>query len=465
MAERPTSRLRLRTRLILAFGLGGVVLASAVSAITYGIVRNTLLDRRETAAVQTFSNNVARVESRVFAEETTLEEIRLFLVNLGTAGGARNLLRLDTDWITSDTLVFGSENVDAALLSAVVDQPGRTALMRYEVRGEPFLVAGTGFGERTAVYFEATSLRDISETLRSLAITLLVASAVTTVGGIGLGFWASRRVLQPLTDVSAAARAIAVGDLDTRLEAEHDADLEPLTESFNNMAASLQEKIERDGRFASDVSHELRSPLMTVMTSVEILKAREDELPERAQLALNLLSDDLQRFRQLVEDLLEISRFDVGAAQLEVDEFDVGELVRQSVRYSGHELELDIPADPLVIEADRRRLARALANLLDNAENYGGGPTRVSARATDDGVELVVEDAGPGVPEAERSRIFDRFARGAEGGRRGSGTGTGLGLALVAEHVRLHGGTTRVEDRQDGESGARFVIELPQERP
>jgi two-component system, OmpR family, sensor histidine kinase MtrB len=114
----------------------------------------------------------------------------------------------------------------------------------------------------------------------------------------------------------------------------------------------------------------------------------------------------------------------------------------------------------VVVRADKRRLARVIANLLDNAAKHGDGATVVSLRKIEDAVQIAVEDSGPGVPPDERSLIFDRFARGLTAGRRGGGEGVGLGLALVAEHVRLHGGQVWVEDRADGREGARFVVEL-----
>jgi signal transduction histidine kinase len=115
----------------------------------------------------------------------------------------------------------------------------------------------------------------------------------------------------------------------------------------------------------------------------------------------------------------------------------------------------------MVINADKRRLARVIANLLDNATRYGGGPTSIAVEGDDTHLRISVEDSGPGVPEVERTAIFERFSRGSAGGRRGGDSGTGLGLSLVIEDVRLHGGRVWVEDRPDGLSGARFVFELP----
>ena len=229
------------------------------------------------------------------------------------------------------------------------------------------------------------------------------------------------------------------------------------------MARSLEDRIERDARFASEVSHELRSPLMTLSASVEVLQNGRDQLPDRSQTALDLLTADIQRFNLLVEDLLEISRYDVGTASLQAEPIDLVEFVRQSIRQLPHEnVVVDVgDLEHLVIVGDKRRLALVITNLVDNAAKYGTGLTTVTLSEQDGDALLAVEDEGVGVPGAERTVIFDRFSRGSAGGRRGQGTGSGLGLALVAEHLGLHGGTIRVEDRKDGKSGARFVAQVP----
>ena len=274
-----------------------------------------------------------------------------------------------------------------------------------------------------------------------------------------------------MADAAQAAKAIAGGHLDTRLPPTDDPDLGVLASSFNDMASALQVRIERDARFASDVSHELRSPLMTLSASVEVMEARRDEMPERAQAALDLLTGDVSRFQGLVEDLLEISRFDAGAIRLHLEDLSVAEFVRHAVAVSAAPdtpvtVDASGPSRPL-IRGDRRRLARVIANLVDNARAYGGGDLEVSitdANLPDEPlthVQIAVEDHGPGVPDEERALIFERFARGVTAGRRSGSEGAGLGLALVDEHVRLHGGRVWVEDRSDGEPGARFVIELP----
>jgi signal transduction histidine kinase len=214
------------------------------------------------------------------------------------------------------------------------------------------------------------------------------------------------------------------------------------------------------------------------------MQARRDDMPERAQAALDLLVADVARFQGLVEDLLEISRLDAGAVRLNLDEFRIGEFVRQAVAVSSlrnAEVRVSPLAQAVVVVGDRRRLARAVANLIDNARAHGGGdvtvdvtepnaehdptashePTEHDVAPPLDHIWIVVEDHGPGVPLEERATVFQRFARGAAAGRRGGSDGAGLGLALVDEHVRIHGGRVWVTGRADGEPGARFCIELP----
>jgi signal transduction histidine kinase len=307
----------------------------------------------------------------------------------------------------------------------------------------------------------------IVETLDGMRASLILATIVTVIVGLVLGIVSSERVVRPLAGAADAARAIADGRLDTRLEPTDDPDLNALTESFNDMVSRLEQRVERDARFASDVSHELRSPLMTLAASVEVLTSRREELTERSQAALDLLVADVARFSGLVEDLLEISRYDAGAVRLNRDELRIGEFVEQAVRASS------LPRSAIVIHAtcqdaaihgDRRRLARVVANLVDNARLHGGGSATVIVEPSGDSsahVLVAVEDRGDGVPGADTDRIFDRFARGAGASKRGGSEGAGLGLALVREHVRLHGGRVWAESRRDGLAGARFVVELP----
>ena len=453
------ARVSLRLRVSLVFGLGALVLAAGLSLITYELTRDNLLTRREETSLARVAFNATQV-SRLIDAETTEQELRDLLQNLYTPLGARPVIRFGDLWLSANPVEFSEPQIDPRLKDTVAG--GRAAQMRYVVGETPFAVIGIPYFDIDAAYYEAVPLDDIAAILSSLLIALLTGSAITVLVGIGIGIWAAQRAVQPLTDIGEAAEAIAAGDLNIRLEGA-DPDLERLSRSFNQMASALQDRIERDARFASNVSHELRSPLMTLTASLEVLRKREAELPVRSQMALNLLSADLEHFKQLVADLLEISRYDVGAAALELEEFEIIEFVQQAVRATGHapRVTREPGTEGLVLRADRRRLAQVMANLLENADNHAGGATDIHVARSDSVVEISVIDAGPGVAPADRAVIFDRFSRGSRYTSGGRFSGTGLGLALVAEHVRLHGGSIRVTDRSDGSSGACFVVTLP----
>jgi len=382
----------------------------------------------------------------------------------------RPLLYFRGTW-TGDNARFSSNVIDRNMLVATIDnREPRT--MRIEVDNELVLAIGIPLDSVDAAYFEFPSMQDVRSTLNSINLALTLAAIITTLLGVFLGAIVASRAVRPLTAASQAAQAIAGGRLDTRLEETDDPDLSALTSSFNDMAAALELRVERDTRFTSDVSHELRSPLMTLAASVEVMHARREEMPERAQVALDLLIADVARFQGLVEDLLEISRFDAGAIRLNVEELLVGEFVRQAVAISSlptTSVLVTSTADQIIIRGDRRRLARVIANLVDNGRAYGGGELEISVFVPDDEdppsqVWITVEDHGLGVPLEERDLIFERFARGVVAGRRSGSDGAGLGLSLVDEHVKLHRGRVWVEERHDGSEGACFIIELPAER-
>jgi signal transduction histidine kinase len=457
---RPRS-LGLRARITIAFALGAMVLSVILAGTTFALTRANLMNQRESAALSRVYVNASVIKNGL-PSRTANDVQDTLLPSLQLPNGSRPVLHFAGRWF-SLTAQIGETAIPASLRDTV--DRGLPARMTFDLQGKPALAVGIPLPSVNAQYFEIVELDDLQNTLESLAFSLLGAAGLTTLAGAGLGWWASRRALRPLADVSQAAEAIAGGRLDTRLEARDDPDLNVLASSFNDMAQALQDRIERDARFASDVSHELRSPLMTLAAAVDVLETRRDELGDRSQAALDLLGVEIDRFRQLVEDLLEMSRYDAGAVRLELDDIRLAEFVMQAVKVSANgdsvPVELDSELAGVVVQADKRRLARVVANLLDNARKYGDGASTVVLQRSDDRVQLIVEDEGPGVPDEERDLIFERFARGGGAGRRGSNEGVGLGLALVAEHVRLHGGRVWVEDRADGRPGARFVVELP----
>lgn len=459
-------RISLRTRILLSFALGGLALSAFLAATTYSFTKSRLVKQRDQSALTDAYKNASIVTAELKSNPVDLSDL---LSRLQTLGVERPVLFYRGNWYAARA-DFGPNALPGSL-KVRINIEGTAARMVTIVRGEPVIAVGIPLQQVDASYFEFSSLGELRSTLNSVGRALIGAGVITTSLGLLLGALAARRAVRPLADAAQAAQAIAGGRLDTRLDPGGDPDLMALATSFNEMAAALQQRLERDARFASDVSHELRSPLMTLAASVEVLQARREDMPERAQTALDLLVGDVARFQGLVEDLLEISRFDAGAVHLNLDDLLSGEFVRQAVSVSSLR---DAPVtvsergERMVMRGDRRRLARAIANLIDNARIHGAGAVRVFVTEADEpepvgNVWIAVEDEGPGVPVEERALVFERFARGGAAGRRATSEGAGLGLALVSEHVRLHGGRVWVEDRADGEPGARFVIELPAE--
>ncbi len=471
-------RLGLRARITLAVALVTLLTSAAVAVTTIAVTRRTLIDQREQSVSRRVVANARTVEGSL--NPSGPQDVQTVLSSLPDAGRPSLITESDGRTVTASLdSRFGIDALPRRLKDEVLAGDG--AIMRFRVDGEPVVGIGVPIDSPGSAYFEVYRLDDIDAGLHTLGLTLLGATALSTIAAGAIGYWASRYTLRPLTRIGQATEAVALGQLDTRLHYEeyaHDAALAPLVANFNSMVASLQERIDRDARFASDVSHELRSPLTTLNAAIEVLANNRDELPERSQQALDLIRKDMTRFTQLVEDLLEISRFDAGAVRLELDGVAIVPLVRSTVANlcdGPVEVESDPSIENLVLACDKRRVVRILANYLDNADKYADGATSVAVERHDgDGpdesngstdvlptLRISVEDAGAGVPAAEREHIFDRFNRGDQGGSRGSDVGVGLGLALVAEHARLQGGRVWVEDRHDGGQGARFVVELP----
>jgi two-component system, OmpR family, sensor histidine kinase MtrB len=453
-------RLGLRARLTVTYALGAALLSLLLAVITFGLTRQNLLNQREDSAVSRALANSLTVRSGLSGGNADTNSIDTLMSSLPTPDGAEPVIEYHGNWYEKTT-AFGQDALPLALRRTVAK--GTPARMRFNHMGQTYFAVGVPIPAVHASYFEGVSFSEVAHTLDTLAIILAGASLLTTMAGGFLGWWAARRALAPLLDVGAAAEAIAGGRLDTRLLVGEDPDLDVLAVPFNHMAQALEDRVERDARFASEVSHELRSPLMTLAASVEVLENSRAEIPERAQTALDLLSADVDRFQQLVEDLLEISRFDAGAIQLHLEDVLVAEMVIQAVQVlggGGIPVRYDDEVGSVIVRVDKRRFARVLANLLDNADKYAGGASDVTIELHGEVVQIAIEDRGNGVPESEREVIFDRFSRGSESGNRASDSGVGLGLALVDEHVRLHGGQVWVEDRRDGQSGARFVVEL-----
>ena len=310
-----------------------------------------------------------------------------------------------------------------------------------------------------------------SERVSRTRLVVVVGAIITSIGGLVAGRLAGRRVARPLTDAATAARALATGSLSTRLPETNDPALADLTTTFNDMVDTLVARADMDRRFNADVSHELRSPLTTLTASLAVLQSRRHELSAANRSALDLLAADLNRFTRLVDDLLEISRIDAGSGSLVLSHVNIVEFLDAVVRATRRD-DVNLVTAPLLrifeMEVDKRRIARTLINLVDNAFNHGVAPVTITAVEIPAGdlspthIRITVEDRGEGVDLDHAEEFFERFNRG---DRTTNSEGSGLGLALAREHVRLHNGTIMFEPPLHGTRGTRVAIVLPLTHP
>ena len=440
----------LRARVTAAFAVGALLLSALMALFSYDLTRRSLLDERERTAVRAAYYDAAVVRSGL---DTGTPDVVAVLRSLDTGSARRPLLHLADGWYAR-TADVGARSVPVELQRMVAD--GKPAVQRIRLDGQPALLVGVPLPGALG-YYELTSLREVEETFQVVGLALIAVAIMVAGAGAALGWYATRHSLRPLTAVADAAERIAAGDFATRLDSTTDPDLTRLSSSFNEMVDKLVHRIERDRRFAADVSHELRSPLQTLAAAASVLHRRREHQDERTATAAGLVADEVTRFQRLVDDLIQLARTEQPAHRETVD---VVELARATCRErSLPESLVSLDGDaPRLWWVDRRRFAQTLLNLLENAERYGGGPVAVRLGGRDGVGVLEVDDSGPGVPPADREIIFDRFVRGRAAHDRAGTDGTGLGLALVAQHAAAHGGTAAVLDRAPG---ARFRVELP----
>src|SRR5665213_2296931 len=440
----PNLRLQLLPRLTAAFALGAFVLCLAVTGIAYFSARSTIQGQAVAAAESTAYSDAEQLQlvpptpdaSNILPKLSSIDtsDNSLSLYEFGPAGCAKSA---SCSWIDASPFTasqarsaFSNLDLPTSLVDSVAG--GTPAFQVFDFDGDAYI--GVGYPVNGNEFFQVFPTATVSSTLQDLALALLFATIVTTLSGAVLGRWAARRVLRPLHEATLAASAIANGQFDTRLASDGTSDLAALAAAFNQMVDGVQARIEREARFASDVAHELRSPLTTLANAAGVLDSRRDELPERSQQALDLLTDEIHRFQRMVFDLLEISRLDAGVSNLAMAIVTTGELVRNTLASAGASevpLVIDEATAVTYLNVDKRRFERIMTNLVANAERHGGGAVRVEVTSDEESVHIAVEDAGPGVSKEDQHRIFDRFARGVTtAGTRGSSSGTGLGLAL-----------------------------------
>jgi two-component system, OmpR family, sensor histidine kinase MtrB len=338
----------------------------------------------------------------------------------------------------------------------------------------PGLLIGASFGYdyRYQLYYFFPLLAE-QQSIASMQRTLLLVGVAVVFLLVAIAWLVTRWVVIPVRLASQGARKLAAGALNERMEVRGSDELAVLATSFNEMAASLQEKLAEledlsqvQRQFVSDVSHELRTPLTTIRIASDVLFGVKGALDPAAGRAAELLESQLERFESLLTDLLEISRYDANAATLDAEPVDVAAIVRQSADVAqqlaerrGTKIEFRLPADPCVAEVDRRRVERILRNLLLNAVEHGEDKDVVVTAAMDSAaVAVSVRDFGVGLSPGEEQLVFDRFWRADPARARTSG-GTGLGLSIALEDARLHGGW--LEAWGEPGRGSVFRLTLP----
>ena len=461
--RRRRSPLGLRSTVTLSFAAGALALSTVLALGTYLVARHYLIDQRERTAVSQAFADASYVRDGLLTSGARESDV---LGSISASAGSEIVLHRSGQRFSS-SLSEGDDGVPADVATHVA--AGSTALGWTTTADGPAVAVGVPLPAVDAQFFEVAPATELARTLTTLATVLAVFAALTTVSGALLGRAASRRLVAPLDDIATAAAHIAVGRLDTRLPATDDPDLTVIVGSFNSMVEALDERIRRDARFAADLSHELRSPLTTLVASVEVMKGRRTELSDRNRQALDLVSTEVDRLHRSLEDLLELGRLDAGVVLQDLAVVDLRDLVDHALQSSRRSRDLLLPADggdgrtgadakrggPWPVLIDKQRMNRALVNLFENADRHGGGLTAVTVRRDGPDALVLVDDRGAGVAEPDRRRIFERFVRA---GSRGSRPGTGLGLSLVQESVLAVDGDVWCEEAPGG--GARFVIRV-----
>jgi two-component system sensor histidine kinase MtrB len=336
----------------------------------------------------------------------------------------------------------------------------------------PGLVIGAPINSIYQLYY-FFPLSAEQKSIVSMQRNLLLVGIAVVILLAAIAWLVTRWVVVPVRLAAQGARRLSTGTLTERMAVRGTDDLAALATSFNEMAASLQEKLEQledlsqvQRQFVSDVSHELRTPMTTIRIASDVLFAAKDEMDAAAARSAELMQSQLERFESLLTDLLEISRYDANAATLEAEPVDVCTIVRQSADVAqqlaerrGTKIEFRLPAGPCIAEVDRRRVERILRNLLLNAVEHGEIRDTVVTVALDSGaVAVSVRDYGVGLHPGEEQLVFDRFWRADPARARTSG-GTGLGLAIALEDARLHGGW--LEAWGEPGKGSVFRLTLP----
>jgi two-component system sensor histidine kinase MtrB len=457
--RRPVQPGRLRRRLTLAFMLVAGISAAALAAGSYLVVRQARLDDSLDRSLEQ-----ARFNLVLGAEILPKDGPRALLDSYERRARFETVLLADGR-ANPSSIRIGLAQVPADLQAIV--RRGELGYERTTVAGTRYLVVGGLIPDADAQAYFFFSEDELWDDLAQLRTILLIGlAAVLVVAGL-VGTLLARRTLAPVAHASAAAHSLAEGLLATRLPVESEDEFGAWAASFNEMADALQAKITalseaqaRERRFSADVSHELRTPLTAIVNAASLLGEHLDRMPPEARRPAELLVEDVKRLRDLVEDLMEISRLDAGTQRVRPEPVDLASLVAGALRVRGWDERIELEREPVVLRSDPRRLERIVANLIGNALEHGG--REVAVRVGRDGVGAFVEvsDRGRGIAPADLPHLFDRFYKA---DRARSGPGSGLGLAIALENARLLGGDIDVWSELG--SGTRVTLRLPVTEP
>jgi len=364
-------RFGLRTRVAIAFGLLSLVIAAAVSSATYFFASYYLLNQREDAALTRALLDSRAVGAQLSTGATPTEALE----QIPSIGASQALVRVAGTWYTPGVTV-PPDALPVGLLETAASDGG--AQQRAEIGGEPYFVVAVQLTD--AMYVEVFSLQDLNRTLTIGGWLLIVQTAIAGLGAL-IGRYTVGQILRPLRRLGAGARRIASGDLGTRIDETGDRDLDPIAGSFNEMAEAVQSRIQRERRFSANVSHELRSPLTTVVGTADLLDRRREELPEREAKLIAVLVEQVHRMSQMLLDLLEISRIG-GDDPIQVESVDVSLLCLDVVRVRNLPDAL-VTGDKPVIRTDGRRFERIVGNLVERPTAWQwcrAGPRRAVSR-------------------------------------------------------------------------------------
>ncbi|MFD9726344.1 ATP-binding protein [Streptomyces sp. NPDC059072] len=478
--------LGLRTRLIAAFLLVAAITAVSTAALTYQKARNAILTQTQDTAVSTLRDQIEQEGIQLPMDQKELQGRVIDLAKRGKPHPWTIFAEYGALRASSNVSPATSTVVTDALRDKVTAHP-HGAFQRVEDRaGNPYLVVAMpavfvrdGVRQATGVVYYATMPLDAEQ---ATVKAMVDAAQQGAVPGLAIALipalLAARSVLRPVRDMRTAAQQLGRGRLDTRIEVRGADELAGLARTFNETARALEQSVTelqdaevRARRFAADVSHELRTPLAGMLAVTEVLDEDAEHFDPDTAKALRLISAETGKLAVLVEDLMEMSRFDARAAELNLDDVDLAEAVGKSLeRRHWDDGRVAVVTDPDVevrARLDPRRFDVVLANLVGNALKHGSAPVRVTVRTGPgpdggaDGERLLIEvaDSGPGIAPEVLPHIFDRFFK-ADAARTRS-TGSGLGLAISLENARLHGGTLRAANGPAG--GAVFTLDMPLE--